>query len=104
MGGLVSISCRRSPQTQGKARISICLSMVCGLAFAVLLPAGRIPMRALSLVIIGLAMPVAAPATTLQRLTMDEIIQKSTSIVRAKVLGSHSAWRGPDIYTWYAVG
>ena len=58
-------------------------------------------MRALSLVIIGLAMPVAAPATTLQRLTMDEMIQKSTSIVRAKVLGSHSAWRGPDIYTWY---
>lgn len=40
-------------------------------------------------------------ATTLQKLSMDEMIQKSTSIVRAKVSGVHSAFRGQDIYTYY---
>lgn len=32
---------------------------------------------------------------------MDDMIQKSTAIVRAKVLGSHAEARGRDIYTYY---
>jgi hypothetical protein len=32
---------------------------------------------------------------------MDDMIQQSTSIVRAKVTGFHGAFRGRDIYTYY---
>jgi hypothetical protein len=40
-------------------------------------------------------------ATTLQRLTMDDLIQRSTAIVRVKVVSSRGAFRGQDIYTHY---
>jgi hypothetical protein len=40
-------------------------------------------------------------ATTLQKLTVDEMIQKSTAIVRAKVVSSYGAFRGQEIYTHY---
>jgi hypothetical protein len=40
-------------------------------------------------------------ATTLLQLSMGDMIQQSTSIVRAKVTGSHGAFRGRDIYTYY---
>ena len=40
-------------------------------------------------------------ATTLQRLSMTEMVQKSTSILRAKVTGKRAAFRGQDIYTYY---
>ncbi len=40
-------------------------------------------------------------ATTLQKLSTDEMIQQSTGIVRAKVVATHSALRGKDIYTYY---
>ena len=43
----------------------------------------------------------SAGATTLQKLGLDEIIQKSTAIVRVKALGSAGALRGQDIYTFY---
>ena len=42
-----------------------------------------------------------ARATTLQKLGLDEIIRKSTSIVRAKVVGSSASLHGQDIYTYY---
>lgn len=47
-------------------------------------------------------------AATLERLTMDEMIAKSTQIVRAKVVSSRAAFRGPVgpgsmIYTWYGL-
>jgi hypothetical protein len=32
---------------------------------------------------------------------MDDMIQQSTSIVRAKVTSAHGAFRGRDIYTYY---
>lgn len=57
---------------------------------------------------IGLVAPGLVPlvrATTLEQLTLDDMSQKSTAIVRAKVTGSHSvsrgAGRGADIYTYY---
>jgi len=40
-------------------------------------------------------------ATTLEQLTLDDMIGKSTAIVRARVVGSHSAARGGNIYTYF---
>ncbi len=40
-------------------------------------------------------------ATTLQQLTMAEMIQKSTAVVRARVRSSAGVARGTDIYTVY---
>jgi hypothetical protein len=40
-------------------------------------------------------------ATTLQKLGLEEMIQQSTGIERAKVTGSHAARLGTDIYTYY---
>ncbi len=58
-------------------------------------------MRSVSLLMASLAMLLPARATTLLRLSMDDMIQQSTAIVRAKVTGSSSAFRGQDIYTYY---
>jgi hypothetical protein len=61
-----------------------------------------------SALVIGLLAPGFVPlvrATTLERLTLDDMTLKSTAIVRARVTGSHSAYlgtgRGADIYTYY---
>ncbi len=40
---------------------------------------------------------------TLERLSLDDLIAKSTAIVRGKVTGSYAAFRGPIIYTHYTV-
>jgi hypothetical protein len=52
-------------------------------------------------IMLGLAGLVGA--TTLERLSMDEMIAKSTSIVRARVLGSSVQKHGALIYTHYSV-
>jgi hypothetical protein len=41
--------------------------------------------------------------TTLQRLSLDDMITKSTSIVRGKVTGSYTAASGRVIYTHYTI-
>ncbi len=43
----------------------------------------------------------ASQATTLQKLTNDDMIRQSTSIVRATVTGSYTAAHGQDFYTFY---
>jgi hypothetical protein len=48
-----------------------------------------------------LALVASCRATTLQKLGLDDMIQQSTGIVRAKVSGSYAALRGSDIYTYY---
>jgi hypothetical protein len=40
-------------------------------------------------------------ATTLQKLSLDDMIRQSTAIVRVTVTGSYAAARGLDIYTHY---
>ena len=40
---------------------------------------------------------------TLERLTLDEMIAKSTAIVRGRVAGFRTAFRGPVIYTFFTV-
>ena len=46
---------------------------------------------------------VALPAATLERLSLDDLISKSTTIVRGKILNSYTAVNGPVIYTHYRV-
>ncbi|HEY1760082.1 MAG TPA: hypothetical protein VGG72_32215 [Bryobacteraceae bacterium] len=58
-------------------------------------------MRTRSMLVAGLLTLACAQATTLQRLSLDDMIQQSTGIVRAKVTGSSSALRGQNIYTYY---
>ncbi len=40
---------------------------------------------------------------TLERLSLDDMISKSTLIVRGRVTGSYAAWSGPVIYTHYTI-
>lgn len=42
-------------------------------------------------------------ATTLQQLSLNEMIQQSTGIVRARVVGSVAVFHGSNIYTHYRV-
>ncbi|MEI9976259.1 MAG: hypothetical protein WDO73_31955 [Ignavibacteriota bacterium] len=46
---------------------------------------------------------VALPAATLERLSLDDMIAKSTTIVRGKVLNSFTEANGPVIYTHYRI-
>ena len=46
---------------------------------------------------------VALPAATLERLSLDDLIAKSTTIVRAKILNSFTAVSGPIVYTHYRI-
>lgn len=50
-----------------------------------------------------LLLSAIASATTLERLSLDDMIQKSTGVVRAKVTGSVPVMVGADIYTYYHV-
>jgi len=57
-------------------------------------------MRRKSLLLLCLALWVAPlPGATLERLSLDDVIQKSSDIVRAKVVGSTADFRGGVIYT-----
>ncbi len=51
----------------------------------------------------ALLLGFALHAATLERLSLDDMIQKSTSIARARVLGSYTAVRGRIIYTHYQI-
>jgi hypothetical protein len=49
----------------------------------------------------SVALLAPAGATTLLKMSMNDLIVQSTSIVRARVTGSRSAAIGKDIYTYY---
>ncbi len=56
--------------------------------------------RRIPLLVLCLAPWVAPlPGATLQRLSLDDLIQKSSGIVRAKVAGSYADFWGATIYT-----
>jgi hypothetical protein len=67
----------------------------------------RFPVSLALIVGVGVSLGVVSPipATTLERLTLDEMTRKSTAIVRARVTGSRSAnlesVGGSDIYTYF---
>jgi hypothetical protein len=46
---------------------------------------------------------VPLQCATLERLSLDDMIAKSTSIVRGKITGSYTAFSGPVIYTHYTI-
>ncbi|HEY4362277.1 MAG TPA: hypothetical protein VGN17_14980 [Bryobacteraceae bacterium] len=58
-------------------------------------------MRTLIRSLAMIAVIAAAQATTLQQLSLDNIISQSTAAVHAKVTGSRVALRGQDIWTFY---
>ena len=60
-------------------------------------------MRRIASLIPVLFVASIAQAVTLQILTLDEMTQKSTSVVYAKVLDSYGALHGSMIYTHYHV-
>jgi len=49
----------------------------------------------------SVALLAPAGATTLLKMSMNDLILQSTSIVRAKITGSRTAAVGKDIYTYY---
>jgi hypothetical protein len=51
--------------------------------------------------LLGALLP--AEATTLSKASFDDLVQKSTGIVRGRVQGSYSASRGSLIYTYYKI-
>jgi len=53
-----------------------------------------------TLVMFGMSL---LPAATLEKLSVDDMIGKSTAIVSGKVLSSNTVMRGPMIYTRYRV-
>ena len=55
------------------------------------------------IIVWALAAILPAPATTLRRASLDDLIQTSTSIVRARVAGSFTTQQGPLIYTHYTI-
>ncbi len=58
-------------------------------------------LRTLTLALVLLAS--TAVATTLEQLSLDEMISKSTGVVRGRVTASRAAARGADIYTYYSI-
>jgi hypothetical protein len=58
-------------------------------------------MRALAIFVCLAGAWIPAEATTLQQLSLGEMAQKATAIVRAKVTGSVEVVRGTDVYTVY---
>jgi len=57
----------------------------------------------ISTLVWALAAMIPAQATTLRRASLDDLIQTSTSIVRARVVGSFTASQGPLVYKHYTI-
>ncbi len=61
----------------------------------------KLLMRVLAIFVCLAGAWVPADATTLQQLSLGEMAQKATAIVRAKVTGSVEVLRGTDVFTVY---
>jgi hypothetical protein len=53
--------------------------------------------------VLALSLVILLPAATLQKLTLGDMSQKSTAIVRARVLSSYAQQHGSIIYTHYRI-
>jgi hypothetical protein len=60
-------------------------------------------MRGIRIGASALLLGMLLPAATLEKLGLDEMTEKSTAIVRARVTGSYGAAHGAVIYTHYRV-
>ena len=63
----------------------------------------RVVRRILPLVLVLTGGLAPLGGATLERLTLDDLIAKSTAIVRGKVTARYASFRGPIIYTHYEV-
>jgi len=59
--------------------------------------------RGLSITALLLVFLTSAPGATLERLSLEDMIEKSTAIVRGRVQSYRPLLRGPIIYTLYTV-
>lgn len=68
-------------------------------------PALNLPVKRCLLMLAAVLSTGVAPlgSATLERLSMDDMIAKSTAIVRGKVVGSWAAFTGSIIYTHYKI-
>jgi hypothetical protein len=60
-------------------------------------------LRAAATLLLSLLAALSLPATTLEKLSMDQLIERSTAIVRGTVAGSGAMQRGSVIYTTYRI-
>ena len=58
-------------------------------------------MSRITALIIGLSLCTVASAATLQQISLDQMTQSATAIVRARVTGSTASFTGSTIYTHY---
>jgi hypothetical protein len=58
--------------------------------------------RASGAFVCGLIACAAGYATTLEQLSLPEMAEKATAVVRARVTGAHGMLRGADVYTVYS--
>lgn len=61
--------------------------------------ASRTGMWRISLLVLCLASAAPLPGATLEQLSLDDLIGKSTAIVRARVVDSYADYRGAEIFT-----
>jgi hypothetical protein len=61
------------------------------------------PVKHLVHVILPIVCILSLQCATLERLSLDDMITKSTAIVRGKITGSWAAATGPVIYTHYTI-
>ncbi len=67
-----------------------------------MLDPGWFSMRKLAAaMLLSLGAAISLPGTTLEKLSMDQLIERSTSIVRGTVVDSYAMQRGSVIYTNY---
>lgn len=59
--------------------------------------------RAIGIGLITIFGLLVAGSATLQQLSLDDMIAKSTAIVRGQITGSYAARNGPVIYTFYQI-
>lgn len=59
--------------------------------------------RLAAILLLSLLAAISLSATTLEKLSMDQLIERSTAIVRGTVLDSYAMQRGSVIYTTYRV-
>jgi hypothetical protein len=59
--------------------------------------------RRMAKLLVLATLTVAVRATTLEQLSLDDMIEKSTSVVRGRITGTYTEARNNNIYTYYRV-
>jgi hypothetical protein len=57
----------------------------------------------LNIILLALLATLPVAATTLEKMSVDQMVERSSAILRGKVVDTHSGMRGRVIYTFYKV-